>query len=312
MGKTQKNKYSMNMKKYYIALLAVMTLFLTGCGPIVEVPPAHVAKLSTASGLQEGLITPGKLRLGPAIGKYESLVMAQTADMAVKEAMPVFMPKDQLNLTLEIRGVVSVSPDPNNVDKLFSRVVPSPVNDRVSMIDMSTIYTTYGQNVIREVCRIVVTRYSIDEVMANRERIGAELFQDVKKALANTPLTVVEFGFADLQPPPVIVQAQETKKTREIEILRAEADKAIKLQQAEAALAVAIKQQEVDLKEAETQVLVDKKLAEGVSEAFVMQRALRVWENMSTNDAKMIIMPSEAFRNPALLMGTMQKALTEK
>lgn len=291
--------------------LAILSIILVGCGPIVEVPPAHVAKRSTASGLQEGLILPGKIRLGMAIGKYDNLILAQTADMSIKESMPVYMPKDQLNLTLEVRGVISVSPDEKNVEKLFARVVPKRTNkDRVTMIDMDTIYETYGQNPLREVSRVISTKYSIDEIMANRERIGQELFNAVKESLQNTPLTVIEFGFADLQPPQVVVTAQETKKTREVEILRAEADKAIALQKAEAALAVAIKQQEVDLKEAETQVLVDKKLAEGVSEAFVMQRALRVWDNLSTNDNKtIIILPAEAIRNPSIMMGVMNKAI---
>ena len=236
---------------------------------------------------------------------YKNLILAETADKAVKEAMPVFMPKDQLNLTVEVRGIVSVSPEPSNDDKIFSRLVPKPVNDRVSRIDMDDIYLTYGQNPIREVVRIVVTKYSIDELMSNRESVGQEMYNNVKKALSTTPLTIVDFGFADLQPPKVVVDAQEIKKQREIEIQRAEAEKQIKLQHAQAALEVANKQQEVDLKEAETQVLVNKKLAEGVSEAFIMQRALHIWENISTNDSKTIIMPAEAFRNPAILMGTL-------
>ena len=302
----QENRNILNMKIKLQLLAVILILFVTsGCGPVIEVPPAHVGKITTGSGLQEGLIAPSKIRLDSQIGMYKNLILAETADKAVKEAMPVFMPKDQLNLTVEVRGIVSVSPEPSNVDKIFSRLVPKPVNDRVSRIDMDDIYLTYGQNPIREVVRIVVTKYSIDELMSNRESVGQEMYNNVKKALSTTPLTIVDFGFADLQPPKVVVDAQEIKKQREIEIQRAEAEKQIKLQHAQAALEVANKQQEVDLKEAETQVLVNKKLAEGVSEAFIMQRALHIWENISTNDSKTIIMPAEAFRNPAILMGTL-------
>jgi regulator of protease activity HflC (stomatin/prohibitin superfamily) len=166
------------------------------------------------------------------------------------------------------------------------------------------VYSIYGQNPIREVARTVVTKYSIDEIMQNREKIGQELFIAVRETLKGSPITVLDFGFADLQPPQVIVQAQEARKEREVAILKADAEKQVKLKQAEAALEVAQKQQEVDLKEAETQVLVEGKLSSAVSEAFVTQRALKIWESLATNDAKTIIMPAEAIKNPALLMGT--------
>jgi hypothetical protein len=299
------------MKKLFSSLLIVFTaFFLIGCGPLVEIPPAHVAKRSTSGGLQQGLIQPSRLRLDWAVGaSYDTLILVETADKPIKEGIKVFMPKDQLNLEMDVRGIVSVSPDESNVEKIFSRVSPQPKASRVSYIDADQVYDIYGANPIREVARTVVTKYSIDEIMQNRERIGQELFLAVKDALKGSPITVLDFGFADLQPPKVIVEAQEARKEREVSILRAEADKQVKLKQAESALEVAQKQQEVDLKEAETQVLVDKKLAEGVSEAFALQRALKIWDNLSTNDAKTIIlMPSEAMKNPALMIGALNTA----
>jgi hypothetical protein len=293
----------MNKLKSMIAVLGAV--LLVGCGPLVEIPPAHVAKLSTAGGLQQGLIQPSRLRLDLAVGaSYDTLILVETADKPIKETMKVFMPKDQLNLDMEVRGIVSVSPDEGNVEKIFSRVTPQPKAERVSYIDADQVYSIYGQNPIREVARTVVTKYSIDEIMQNREKIGQELFIAVRETLKGSPITVLDFGFADLQPPQVIVQAQEARKEREVAILKADAEKQVKLKQAEAALEVAQKQQEVDLKEAETQVLVEGKLSSAVSEAFVTQRALKIWESLATNDAKTIIMPAEAIKNPALLMGT--------
>ena len=46
-----------------LAALMIATTALSGCGTAVEVPPAHVGKLSTESGLQEGIIHPSKFRL---------------------------------------------------------------------------------------------------------------------------------------------------------------------------------------------------------------------------------------------------------
>lgn len=281
-----------------------------GCGPVCDVPPAHVGKLSTASGLQEGIIPPSKIRLDAAFGKYQNLILVETADKPIKESMTVFMPKDQLNLTVEVRGIATVSADLKNVDKIFARISPKVVSDRVSRTDMDDVYLTYGQNPVREVTRTIVTKYSIDQLMLNRESISQELLKEIRDTTASSPISFIDFGLADIQPPKVVIDAQETAKEREIGIKRAESQKQINLQEAQGALEVAIKRQEVDLKEAETQVLVDKKLSEGVSEAFVMQRALRIWENISTNQTKTIILPSEAIKNPSLMFGVFNKSFS--
>lgn len=52
------------MKNIKNLLIAIFSLFVVGCGPIVEVPPAHIGKLTTSSGLQEGIISPSKIRNG--------------------------------------------------------------------------------------------------------------------------------------------------------------------------------------------------------------------------------------------------------
>ena len=149
------------------------------------------------------------------------------------------------------------------------------------------------------------------QVMENREEISAELSKKVRARLKSTPITTIRFGLADVQPPKVIVDAQEAAKKREIEIQKAQADKIIKLTEAEAALEVAIKQQDVDLKEAETQVLVNKKLAEGVTQAWVTQRSLKVLEKLQ-NGNHVILMPTEAYSNPAMMVGIMNKAMSQQ
>ncbi|MEK7585253.1 MAG: SPFH domain-containing protein [Patescibacteria group bacterium] len=284
-----------------------------GCGETVEVPPAHIGKLSTSSGLQKGVIQPGRLRLDLKWGMYQTLVLIEAADCGVKETMEVYMPKDNLNLTMEVRGTLSVSADEENVDKVISRVAGSVIKDnyRIRIIDNEEIYRIYAEPVVREVARSVVAAYSIDELMLNRELTGQKLEEAIRKELASTPFTVVRFGLANVQPPRVIVDAQESRKRREVEILEAESKKLIALQQAEAALQVAFKQQEVDLKEAETQVMVDQKLAEGINRAFVTQRALKVLETMAQSPNKVFFLPQEVMTNPMLLLGPVQDALKD-
>lgn len=119
---------------------------------------------------------------------------------------------------------------------------------------------------------------------------------------------VIQFGLSDIQPPEVIVNAQEMAKEREVAIETAEAQKQVQLKEAEAQLEVARKQQEIDLVEAETQVLVEQKISEAVNEAFVTQRALKILDKMAENNNKTFVLPMEAFKKPELLMGVYSEA----
>ena len=302
--------------KRIITLLAlvVATPLLVACGTTVEVPPAHVGKLSTESGLQSGIIQPSKLRLSDWCLTCDSLILAEASDYPIKEEMPIFMQQDTLNLTVEVRGTAAISSDEVNVEKVFGRIPATPTGEgsRVSKIGMQTVYVTYAQPIIRETTRTVITKYNIKQVMENRDAIGQEIWQVVRERLKATPITMTQFGLADVQPPGVIVEAQEKAKSREIAINQAEADKQVALKVAEAAYEVAVKQQMVDLKEAQTQVLVEQKLSEGVNQAFVAQRSLRVLEQLAKSDNKVFFLPLEAFTNPALLLGTVGDGFATK
>lgn len=223
----------------------------------------------------------------------------------------IYMPKDQLNLKVDLRGIVTVSSGEENINQIFDRVTAKPTDSsRVRLIPLSSVYSIYAQPIIREVVRSALTKYSIAEVMASRAKVSAELTELIRSKLSTTPISVKQLGLADVQPPEVIVRAREAAKEREIAIQRAEADKQVKLKEAEAALEVAKKQQQVDLKEAETQVLVNQKLTEGVNEAFVTQRWLKVMDQLSLNTSgKVIILPYEAMKNPSLMIGVSNYSL---
>lgn len=301
------------MRRLATVCTALLAAFTFGCGVSVEVPPAHVGKLSTSSGLQKGIIPPSKLRLEGMCFTCDSLVVVEASDFPVKETMVVFIPQDKLNLTVEVRGTVSITSDDANVERIFSRVsAVETKEERVKLIPIETVYKVYGEPVVREAVRSLITQYNIMTVMQNRDRISQELTKLVQEKLSASPLTVLQFGLADVQPPPVIVAAQEAAKEREIAIDQAEANKQVSLKEAEAALAVAIKQQQVDLKEAETEVLVNMKLAEGVSPAFIAQRSLKVLNVLAQSENKVFFLPMEAMSNPAIIMGTMNDGFSQK
>jgi F0F1-type ATP synthase epsilon subunit len=295
-----------------VAGIALMST-LSGCfGKTVEVPTAHRGKITTKNGLAENVLTPSKIRLSNWCLVCDSLIIAEVADYSEQESMTLFMPKDKLNLELEVRGTFATSDTPTDLNMIFDRVSPVKVTKWVSKIPAVSIYDTYAQQIIRDRVRAVIAKYDIATVMENRESIGIELRDSVQEGLRGRPIKVLNFGLANMQPPSVIVAAEETRKKREIEINEAEAKKKIRLKEAEADLEVAVSEQAVELKQAETQVLVEKKLKEGFSEAYVAQRALNILEQMAASDNKVIYLPTEALKNPSVMIGSLNDALRQQ
>jgi len=285
---------------------------LAGCfGETVEIPTAHRGVISTAAGIQDEILPPSKLRLNNLCRVCDNIIIAEVSDYGAKESLQLFMPKDRLNITIEVRGTFATSDAPDDLRMIFSRVSPQAATSRVSKITAQQVYVTYAQQIIRDRVRSVVAQYDIATLMDNREEIGAELREAVRKALEGRPVKVLNFGLADIQPPAIILQAEENRKSREIAIKQAEADKEVRLREAEADLEVAKLAQAVELKEAETQVLVEKKLKEGFSEAYVAQRGLKILEALARSNNKVVFLPTEALTNPSIMIGGVKKALDE-
>lgn len=294
-----------------VVLVACVLLTMTACyGPRVEVPPAHRGKVLTSSGYQPGLKNPSSFTLPYTWITKPQLVLAEVSDVGKEEDLEVFMPKDKLKLSFDVRGTFAISDKEERIESIFDRVTPVAVGEEgyTLRISFKDVYKTYAEQVVRRICRETVVKYSIEDVMTQVKEVSAEMEAAVRKELEDTPIICLQLGIANMQPPQVIVSAQEKRKKREIEIEEAEADKLVKLKEAQAALEVAKKQQEVDLLEAETQVLVDKKLAEGVTEAFIVQRALKALDKIAERD-NVIIVPMEALRNPATLIGITEEAM---
>lgn len=240
------------MKNFILCLLAIP--LLAACGQVVEVPPAHKGKILTENGYKPETIPPSKFRLDPCFMYCDKLALIETSDRGMTEQFKLFMPKDQLNMSFDIRFTMSVNEDEATVDSVFSKMSPStapPSYNAHYLVTANAIYETYGQPIIREKIRSVVAEYSINEVASSREAINHEVFKAVKQALIGTPITVKRLAFADLQFPDVIVQAKEAAAERQVAIERAKAEKEVELVKLETQLEVAKKDRAVRREKAE-------------------------------------------------------------
>ena len=306
------------MKMLQTMVVMLLACVFTGCmGSRVEVPPAHVGKISAKAGLQKDTIQPSKIRINRgriAFMIHDDLLLAETADLKVEETgIDVFLTQEQVDVDIEYRVVVSHTNDEESINSLFVKVKPDGQfgNDRLSTITTNGTYEIYGKIAVRDVVRYVVAQYSIEELMAGREEVGEKILQAVRVKLKDTPLTIHSGSLAKIKLPQVIVDSLESNKKREIEILEAENDMMVKLKEKEAEFKVAQKEQEVNLLEAETQVLVNTKLAEGANPAYIQLQLLKVWQELAKGEGLILANP-EMMSNPSLMIPTVSKILADQ
>ncbi|GAA5442996.1 hypothetical protein Misp06_01172 [Microbulbifer sp. NBRC 101763] len=272
----------------YLSVLGLIAslLLLAACADRVEVPPAHVGKILTKNGYKPEVVPPSKFRLDICIFYCDRLVTMTIADFGHVEKFKVFMPKDQLNMSFDIRMTGAI----NNaaIDHVFDRI--PPVNGNISV---NHVYGTYAQPVIRDVIRAVVAKYSINEIASSRESLSHELFNEVSKALEGTPIVVKRLGIADVQFPKVITQAKERAAERRELIEQEKAQFEIQKIQMERDLEREKMNRAIAREKAIGQKEVNDLLAKSVTDKYLSYRTLEVLDKMAASNNK-VFLPVEA------------------
>ncbi len=292
------------MNKHFASIFMLLSvLFLTGCGTKVEVPPAHLGKVLTKNGFSPETIPPSKFRLEPCIAYCDKLIVLEASDNPFKESMTLFMPKDKLNIDVDVRGTFSITSDKKTVNTLFDRVTADNAPENIlahGIIRARKVYKTYGEQALRGIVRSELVKYSIAELLLNRDIIAAKIHQAITEKLqeSNTPIVISRFELADIQPPKVIVDAQEAAKKREIAVQQAEADARVKMVEAERALEVAKKQRLVEREKALAIAEQNKIAAKSITPELIKYRQLEIAEKVLTkfaesNSGNLIVVPAD-------------------
>ncbi|WP_445356527.1 SPFH domain-containing protein [Microbulbifer sp. ANSA002] len=274
------------MRFVSVAGLAASLFMLSACGERVEVPPAHVGKVLTESGYKPEVVPPSKFRLDMCMFYCDKLVTMTIADFGHLEKFKVFMPKDQLNMSFDVRMTGAISREA--IDSVFDRIPPD--NDNISV---NRVYGTYAQPVIRDVVRRVVAKYSINEIASSRESLSHELFNEVSKALKGTPIKIKRLGLADIQFPKVITQAKERAAERRELIEQEKAQFQIQKIQMERDLEREKMNRAIAREKAIGQKEVNDLLAKSVTDKYLAYRTLEVLDKMAESNNK-VFLPVEA------------------
>lgn len=286
-----------------VSLLFVFVLLgcCVGCGERVQVPPAHVGKILTKNGYAPETVPPSKFRLPACMAYCDKLVLLEAADKGFSENMVVFMPKDKLNLTVEVRGTLSILTDQKTVESIFDRVTSTvwAEDKSIGYIALTQVYKTYGQQAVRGVIRSEIVKHSISDILAQREAIGENIHSTLSAKMkdSSVPILVSRFELANVQPPKVIVEAQQAAKEREIDIQKAEADAQVDMVKAERDLEVAKKTRLVEREKALAIAEQNRIAAKSITPQLLAYRKLEVAERIYSDLSKsnnVIIVPADS------------------
>ena len=282
------------MSKFKIILLTSVVMSLTACGQAVEVPPAHKGKVLTRNGYSPEIIPPSRFRLPFCMFYCDKLTLVEVSDIGMTETFKLFMPKDQLNMSFDIRFTMSINSDEKSLSSVFAKMSPTTISGGAHYkVHANSIYVTYGQPIIRERIRSVVAKYTINEVASSRETINKEVYEAVNKSLIGVPISVKRLAFADLQFPDIIVKAKEAAAERNISIEKEKADKKIALIRLETDFEKAKKERAVRRERAEAAREENKIFSESVTDKYLKYKTLEVLEKMAENQ-NAVFVPVEA------------------
>jgi len=267
------------MKFIKITLLVMLVGLVTACGTKVEVPPAHVGKIMTKDGYQESLVPTSKFRLPWCWAYCDRLVLLDVSDQAFSEQLSIFIPKDKLELNVQVRTTLSIMP--NKTGELFSSLSPVEVDSATSIIENKKIYSTYAQQIVLAETREFLSQYSIAEIASNIEMINNELRVRLTKTLSErTPFSVRYVGLTNVQYPRIITDAQENAARRREQVQQEEAQLEISKVTLERELQEARLKRQIEKEKSETEAEGQRILAQSVDNQVLALRKLeneRLW-----------------------------------
>lgn len=279
------------MKFARIAAIAAAVLALPACGKRVEVPPASVGKIMTADGYKEGIIPTSSFRLKPCYpgAACQRLVVLNASDIAISETMTLFMPKNKLNMTFVLQGTLTVNE--KKFDEIYGLIRPQTVEGSETMvIERKTAYDTYAKQIILTEVREALSKYSIEEIMSSLDTVNAELNKVLHKSISEkTPFIPRFVGLADVQPPKIIVDQQESTAKRREMIAQEEAQLEVSKVQLNRELQEQAARRKVEVAKAESDAQVSRIQAESMTPAYMRYRELEILEQLAKSPNKVFV-----------------------
>ena len=275
-----------------IALSGVAIFGLTGCSkPKVEVGSAQIGKIKTTTGFNKGIKNTSRFRLdfcGLPWQICDTLVLLDVGAKEINEEMSLVMPKDRLELNFTVGGTVAI--DPEGYEEIFQNIPAQRTGKYTERIAFSQVYNTYAKKIINSEAREFMSQYSINEIMANREKIGNELSEHLKTSIEQrTPFSIRYTGLTDITYPPVITKAQEDSAERRETIEKERAELEVSRVKLERNLEEARLKRKIEVEKAESEAEVNRIIGESITDKYVTYKQLEALNQFARSDNTKVV-----------------------
>lgn len=203
---------------------AVLVAFsMTACNELV--PAGHKGKILGKAGWQPEVYPPSKVWLDNNVWNInpEKLFFIETTTRKYTQPIKVLL-KDKLTLKAEIVFRGRVTGDEKVINGLFNDM---PMNDNV--VTTGEVYETYGKMIVLNTAREVISKYDVEEVNTNYQRITVELYNAIAPKLAGLPIDISDVTIGNIEYPKIVTAAIEEAKERRMKIEKEEAQVQIEL-----------------------------------------------------------------------------------
>jgi hypothetical protein len=275
----------MRLTKTLSKLFIVSLVLLLGACSFHTVEPASKGKILTTSGYQPEVLKPGKYTLW---GRDDMIILDTSTKVYNEYNIKVKM-ADKLTLLVDVKFAGRIDSQPTVINTIFNDIVAG--SDKRIVFD--EIYSVYGQMLVRNKTREIISQYSVDDVHANYKRISEEIAETLTIMFKSTPIEISQVMIGNIAYPEVVTASIEANESRRLAIEKEEAQAAIDLVIKDNELVLANKNYEIEI--ARAKAIRDKNIiiGEGITPDLLKLRALEVQEAMAANKSA-VFMPYEA------------------
>lgn len=256
------------MRKTVLAvLLALFALGgLSGCKE--SIPAGHVGKILGPTGFQPEIYPPSRTW----VGFREEMFFVQTTTKKYKQDISVLL-QDKLTLTVTIAFRGRIAGDDKTINSIFNDM---KMDDDIVTTD--EVYHTYAQMVVMNTARGVISKYNVDEVNVNYDRITKELYLALEPKLVGLPIEISDVTIGAITYPTIVTDAIGKAKERRMQIEQEQANVEIALTKAHGQEEIAKAKYNVKMLEAKRIRDYNKMVADGITADLLKLRELEIRE----------------------------------
>ncbi len=251
-------------------MLAFVVLFMANCN--VQVEQGTAGKILGKNGFQPEIYPPSKVWLANDVWTLnpEKLILVETTTQKFVEPVKVLL-KDKLTLRAAIVFRGRITSDEKRLNAIFNDMKLD--DDRITT---NEVYEVYGKMVILNTARAVMSKYNVDEININYERITKELYLALEPKLKHLPIDISDVTIGEIQYPDIVTSAIEKAKERRMKIETEQANVQIAITKAKGKEEVAKATYKVKMLEAKQIRDYNAMINEGVTAELLKLKQLEI------------------------------------